>query len=215
MVDCGAIRHLMAAVLVLSVAFCRAQTADSAADSALAVRMCLARQGYREALLNRNEREVLTVRARVDSFDVHLLVDRRSPMTFLDRSSLIKLGYEPAPTETEVNFGGAREPLYTVTPAKLTIGGLLLDSVTVHVTRIDHFVRASGLDPQMSLAGIIGADFLRRCGAVLDIANDRLFLKRPAPEPVAADTTADTAKGFLESIGDKLRKKEQEHNKRR
>ncbi len=191
------------------------RAADTTSGSAtLAVRMCLARQGYREAPLNRTRREVLTVRARVDSFDVRLLVDRRSPMTFVDRAALVELGYEPVPAGTEINFGGTKEPLYTVTPATFTIGGLTLDSTSLHVTRIEHFMRASGVDPQTSLAGIIGADFLRRCSAVLDIAGDRLFLKPPAPEPVVADTTADTATGLLESLGEKLRKREQERNRR-
>ncbi|MBD3241855.1 MAG: hypothetical protein GF331_14800 [Chitinivibrionales bacterium] len=192
-----------------------AQTTDStAADSALAARMCLSRQGYREAVLYRTDREVLTVRARIDSFDVKLLVDRRSPMTFLDRSALVKLGYEPEPAHTEINFGGTIEPLYTLTPAQITIGGLMLDSMTMQVTRLEHIARASGIADDMTLAGVLGADFLRKCGAMLDIANDRLFLRRPAPEPVVADTTADTAKGILETIGEKLRKREAKHNRR-
>lgn len=177
----------------------------------LAVRLILSRGGYREAHLTRNERGALTVRGHLDSSEVTLLIDRRVPATFLDREAVARLGYEPRTTNTEVNLGGGSEPLYALTISTVTIGGLQLDSVEWQVTRVAPFVRASGLPPSASVAGIIGADMLMRCGAILDMPQDILYLHAPDPLPqdtTVADTADSTGGDILKTIGDRIKARE-------
>jgi len=204
----------MLAVFEVALCACLCRAADSAdADQAATdVRRCLAAAGYNEVLLDLSAAGVTTVTVRLDSSRVDLVVDPRAPMTFLDMSVLKRLGYPLEPTGTDISFGGEREPLYTVTPSVLAIGGLVLDSFELKVTRIDHFARAAGIPAGMEIAGILGGAFLRECAALIDLEANRMFLRSPPePEPSADTTAADTTD---ESQLDKIQRRLLEREKR-
>jgi hypothetical protein len=189
----------------------------AAADSTdINLGACLKSAGFAEALLTRTASGAWLAVATLDSFGVKVLVDPRAPYTFLDATTLKKLGYGLTPGRRDVTFDGTREPLYRVPLANFALGGLNADSVWFDVTRIDAVARAAGLDQSVAVAGIIGGDMLRRCDALLDMEHDRLFLRtiRPAPvdtvearyrKPRGKTEATDTLFGELER---RLRKRE-------
>ncbi len=184
---------------------------------AIAVRDCLASAGYNEVFLDRAAVGLSTVTARLDSSEITFVIDPKAPMTFVDMGIAKELGYELEPTGTDVNFGGQREPLYTITPSVTTIGGLQLDALELKVTRIAHFARAAGIPSGLRVGGIFGEAFLRSCATLIDLDNDRMFLRHPPePEPLADTTDVDTGEGSqMDKIRRKLREKESEWNRRR
>jgi hypothetical protein len=197
-----------AVVLAAFVSGAQSQLSDSAS---LVLRMALAEAGYREVPLERTASGALTARAHLDSHEVRLLVDSKEPLTFIDRETVVKLGYSPATTDVDINFGGASEPLYSLTVSRLAIGQLVIDSMRFDVTRVSHVARAAGVGSTESIAGIVGGALLRRCAAMIDISQDRMFLCEPEPElELAADTTSakEPDDNLLRKIGDGLRERE-------
>jgi hypothetical protein len=143
------------------------------------LKAALAKGGYRQVLLSRTSGGAWIATATIDTIAARLLVDHRAPYTFLDGAALRKHGYKPLATKRDVTFGGAREPLYTIILVNFALGELNLDSAAFSVTNIAEVVRAAELDPEEQIAGVIGGDWLRRSDAVIDLANDRMFIRKP------------------------------------
>lgn len=185
---------LTAALVAVAIAAATVAAADST-DTNLGA--CLKAAGYADALLTRTASGAWIAIATFDSFGVKVLVDPHAPYTFLDATTLKKLGYGLIPGKRDVTFEGTREPLYRVPLANFALGSLNADSQWFDVTRIDAVVRAAGLDDKTAVAGIIGGDMLRRCDALLDMEHDRLFLRGPRPAPV------DTVEARYRKVKDK------------
>ncbi len=149
---------------------------------------CLGGAGYRVVSLTRVQSGAFLATATLDSHAVRVILDPGAPYTFLDGEAVRALGYSPESTRKSVSFGGPREPLYRLTLSTFALGTMTTGVTEFGVTRLAEVREAAGLGDSMHLAGIVGRGFLRRCEAMFDIDNDRVFVLEPRPE--IPDTTA-------------------------
>ena len=163
--------------------------ATSTADRKAAAESCLEAQGYTTSQLEQLPSGAFLVDAVLDSTKMKLVVDNKSARTFLDLSRVKKLGYEVEPTTTELSIGTRREPVYRLKDANLKVGTTDMGPLDVSLTKVEYFTRAAGVDSDMDVGGVLGADLLKRCGSVVDFGTNQLFLKPPPVKKAETDTT--------------------------
>jgi hypothetical protein len=194
------------------VAYCLALLAGrvgGAEGPEAAIGACLKGQGYEETPLRTLPGGALLVGAALDSNTMALVVDNKAARTFLELSLVKKLGYEVEPTTTELAIGTRREPVYRLKSASLRIGATDIGPLDVSLTKVEYFARAAGIGADMNVSGVLGADLLKRCRAIVDLGSGRLFLKPPPAEKVVADTTdAEKEPSLFGKLEDRLKSRD-------
>lgn len=190
-----------ACALWVPVAFCAPRTADSLVDG---LNECIVRCGYQTVPLTRTQAGAWLAPVVLDSVRATVLVDPRSPYTLLDSDVLRTLGFSPAPTKKTVSFGGEHEPLYRVRLSRFGLGTARVDSIAFDAALLGPVLRALGIEGQGPIAGIVGSDFLWRCGAVIDLGTSRMFITRIVAPLADSAVTAkkDSTKGKEPLLGD-------------
>jgi predicted aspartyl protease len=165
----------------------------------------LERAGYTRVSLKRMVRGHITVDGRINRKEVKLIVDTATPTTRLDRERVANFG------PIWVSHDIVPERMQLVRSADFdafALGAFNVGSRTVYERSLDACNRDRTLRGEQPVDGLLGADVLRSCGAIIDFASESLFLihgdsagrKAPAASP-PNNAPAFSLKDSLERAG--------------
>jgi hypothetical protein len=142
----------------------------------------LRRDGYGEVQLQRPRPNVLTVTANIDGRSTRLLVDTGwgGAGISLHRDA-IPGGRAEGSAVSNFNTGsrgGVASDVHQARAARLTIGNVQLAAVPLYFGSFAP-LRDPVLQRALGASGIVGAEFLRTCSAVIDLQNLRMYLRPP------------------------------------
>lgn len=156
--------------------FVRQDAPENAARSQVGVR--LKRAGYIEIPLQKVSYSEFELRVKINDTTFHLLLDTGAGLTLVDRS--MAEFAEIALEKTNDLIGGStgREvQLLRGRANSFRAGAFRVENVTLGVIDLSRSNRQLQGAGRASLAGYLGADFLRKYEAVIDCANLKLYLK--------------------------------------
>ncbi len=163
-------RSLM--LIVLAAAFTTPLAAfadESALDSVFAKR------GYVSVPIERGHGKRLSVKGKLHGAELDLMLDFSNDVVLVDIRELRKLDIAAEKTGETVNTPRKTVQFYQGEVLGLEFAGRSTGLMTIYGADIDalYAVRpgAEGLD------GVLGLEFLKSYGAVIDVANMRLYLK--------------------------------------
>ena len=98
----------------------------------------------------------------------NVLVDTGSASTILAADSLFQIGIEPSPEDTLHTIRGVRgiEVVYLRKVDFLEVGGSKV---------VDFEVEVGGMDYGFEIKGIVGMDFLKVAGAIIDLYEMKIY----------------------------------------
>jgi predicted aspartyl protease len=155
------------------------------------LRDSLVRAGYTRVSLKRIARGHITVDGRIDRNEVKLIVDTAAPTSYLDRERVANFG----PIWGSHDIDPERLQLVrSATVDAFALGAFRVGSLTVKDSPLDACNRDRTLRGEEPVDGLLGADVLRSCGAIIDCESEGLFLihgdsagrKAPAALPPTA-----------------------------
>jgi predicted aspartyl protease len=142
----------------------------------------LRRDGYGEVQLERPRPNVLTVAAKIDGRSTRLLVDTGwgGAGISLHRDAAPKMGSGGTPVS---NFntgsrGGVASNVQQARAESVLIGNVQLNAVPIFFGSFEP-LREPVMRRAVGASGIVGAEFLRTCSAVVDLQNLRMYLRPP------------------------------------
>jgi clan AA aspartic protease (TIGR02281 family) len=144
----------------------------------------LRRQGYERLALERSATGQLLTGATVNGSGVTLIVDTGASKTVLDETSARRLGLRAA-TEggvDEATGAGGSMACTSVAVEAFDLPDVSLGPRSVAVVDLGH---ATTRLQEMGIGGIdgvVGADILRHCRAVLEYEPPTLYLRLPGPD---------------------------------
>lgn len=135
-------------------------------------------RGYRRHVYQRNAVGHLVLAGEINRIPAQMLVDTGASKTVVDAQWC--QAHQVPLVETGRHGGGAggvELPIYTVPDVSLTLDGIRIPTDSLVAIDLSHVNRSLAMKGGQPLAGVIGADVLRRQGAVLDYATDSLYLR--------------------------------------
>lgn len=173
------------------------------------------RDGYGSVELRHSGMNEFVVQGTINGRAVRLILDTgaASQNTILTNSFAAFLRTPPHPIkDSGVSMTGRRiEHLRQGTVDSLMLGPVQISNTTVDFGSFEHLARRNPqgmfLVPSLGEAqanrtdadGFLGLGFLQRCGAIIDLANKRLYLKPPGVGRVPQLSAALKAVGFAEA----------------
>jgi predicted aspartyl protease len=139
------------------------------------LRDSLERAGYTRVSLKRIVRSHITVDGRINRKEIKLIVDTAAPSTYLDLERVANFG--PIWFSRDID----PERMRLVRTARVdafALGAFSVGSLTVKHSSQDACNRARTSSGEEPVDGLLGADVLRSCGAIIDCGSDSLFLIR-------------------------------------
>lgn len=137
----------------------------------------LAGRGYVEVELSENTTGQFEVEATLDGERLLLLVDSGSSHTLFSRARLEELGMELEETRIEFSGFGSTQRLQSAQTEDLVIGGASTGPISVFAADLEHLRSRLEQAGSRPVDGVLGADFLGRWSAVLQVKRSKLFLR--------------------------------------
>jgi predicted aspartyl protease len=168
------------------------------------LRDSLERAGYTRVSLKRIARSHITVDGHINRKGVKLIVDTAAPTTSLDRERVANFG----PIWVSGDIDPERMQLFrTASVDAFALGDFSVGSLTVKDSPRDACNRARTSSGEEPVDGLLGADVLRSCGAIIDCASESLFLShgdstgRKAPVALQPDAPVFSLHDSLKRAG--------------
>ncbi len=134
-------------------------------------------QGYQEVQLHKSAVGHFEVDTVVNGHDVLMIIDRGAAKTVLDKQSATELGLDGEACGTAVGAGGSL-PVSMTDIEELSIQSVRLGPMTsVPVVDLSHCNTAMLERGARRVGGVIGADILSEKSAIIQYANNTLYLK--------------------------------------
>jgi predicted aspartyl protease len=137
----------------------------------------LQEKGYAEVELSENTTKHFEVEAVLNGESLLLIVDTGASHTLFSRDRLQALGLDLEETRIEFSGIGKKQRLYSTEVDDLLIGGASTGPISILAADLGHFremLRDSG---SRAADGLLGADFLARWSAILEVKHSRLYLR--------------------------------------
>lgn len=156
--------------------FVRQDAPENASRSQIGTR--LKRAGYSEITLSKVSYSEFELRAKINDTTFHLLLDTGAALTLVDRSMASFAEIPVVKTDTVIGGTTGKEvQLGRGRVRSFKAGSFKVEDVSIGVVDLSHSNRQLQSAGQASLAGYLGADFLRRYEAVIDCSNLKLYLR--------------------------------------
>jgi len=138
----------------------------------------LAGQGFSSIELSQNTAKQFEVEAKLNgTVKLLLIVDTGASMSMLDRDKLEEAGIEWEKTEIELAGFGGSQKLYSAQIANLTIGTAETGQMSIFGADLSELQATQKRMGSRPVDGLIGADFLARYSAVIEVKHSTLFLR--------------------------------------
>src|SRR5687768_10020791 len=130
--------------------------------------------------LDRDAVGLFCIAARIDGAHAILLVDSGATHTILDRDRMARRGVRSveAPTYQVASIGTFVAPIAVTSRAKLELGTLILQDVTLLVVDLQALCRSRLNQGACAIDGILGADLLTQHRAAIAFSEPALYLAR-------------------------------------
>jgi predicted aspartyl protease len=153
----------------------------AAQSPAPALGAALCRLGYSPVPLRVLASGHQLVSATINGNPGTFIVDTGAGASVVHQPALARFGLlAPEGGRTGVAIGAAgRTGVAQLAPAPVVLGGMAIGPVTLFGADIGAVVNTIRQVLRTEVHGVIGQDLLRANGAVVDVANARLFLRRP------------------------------------
>jgi predicted aspartyl protease len=135
-------------------------------------------QGYSEIELSESTAKQFEVEATLnDKIPLLLIVDTGASMTIFDRDKLEDLGIEFEKSQIELMAFGGKQKLYGGQIQNLSIGSASTGPIEIFGADLDDLHDIQKKTGSRKADGLIGADFLSRYSAVIEIKHSKLYLR--------------------------------------
>lgn len=134
-------------------------------------------RGFVEVELSENTAKQFEVEAEINGERFLLIVDTGASHTLLSRERIKDLGLDLEKTNVEFSGIGKRQRLYSTEIEDLQIGGASTGPISIFAADLSHLQKMLRSAGSRAADGLIGADFLTRWSAVLDVKYSKLFLR--------------------------------------
>jgi predicted aspartyl protease len=148
-----------------------------AEDCAASLQAFLLERGYAEIELSENTAKQFEVEAVLQGKPLLLLVDTGASHTLFSKDRLESLGFDLQKTNVEFSGIGKTQRLYSTEIEDLVIGGASTGPISIFAADLEHMreiLRSAG---SREADGLLGADFLTRWSAVVEVKQSRLYLR--------------------------------------
>lgn len=151
--------------MVFSIVYAISQEASTAE--------ALKKAGYTHVDLKKDTYNRFVVNAMLDGKKFKLIIDNSFPETFLDKNTLERHSIEVEETGQDWEVNGDSDDMYVTTIKEIKVGEGTLgeqDIMAVDFEEFDYLedVRADGF---------LGSDFLVRYECLIDLANQKMYIK--------------------------------------
>ena len=133
-------------------------------------------RGFVEVELSENTAKQFEVEAELNGETVLLIIDTGSSHTIFSRDRLKKLGLDLEKTQIEFSGIGKNQRLYSAEIENLQISGASTGPMSILAADLSHVRKMLRSTGSRAVDGLIGADFLSRWSAVLEVKRSKLFL---------------------------------------
>ena len=137
----------------------------------------LQRRGFVEVELSENTAKQFEVEAEINGEPLLLIVDTGASHTIFSRDRIKELGLDLEETQVEFSGIGRTQRLYSTEIKNLRIGGASTGPISIFAADLSHLQKMLRSGGSRAADGLIGADFLTRWSAVLDVKYSTLFLR--------------------------------------
>jgi predicted aspartyl protease len=135
-------------------------------------------QGYSEIELSQSTAKQFEVEATLNgSSPLLLILDTGASMTLFDRDKLEGLGLEFTKTDIDFTGIGGKQRLYSADIKNLEIGSASTGPMTILSADLSDFRKQQKSFGSRPADGLIGADFLSRYSAILEVKHSKLYLR--------------------------------------
>jgi len=135
-------------------------------------------QGFSAIELSQNTAKQFEVEAKLNgTVPLLLVVDTGASMSMLDRDKLEAAGLEWEKTAIELSGFGGTQKLYSAQIANLAIGGAETGPMSIFGADLSDLQATQKRIGSRPVDGLIGADFLARYSAVIEVKHSMLYLR--------------------------------------
>lgn len=152
-----------AAIFASTIAF---SDGDEAAEA-------LKKAGYSYVDLKKDTYKRFVVTAELDGKEFKLIIDHQWDETILDKNALDRHGIEADETGKEWSVNGDEDDLYVTTIKETKVGEGVIGEQDILAVDFEEF---DFLD-NIRADGMLGSDFLVKYSAMIDLTNQRLYIK--------------------------------------
>lgn len=164
-------------VLTLLISLLMPLAAVQAEDCPDSLREFLERKGYVEIELAENTAKQFEVEVTLNGESLLLIVDTGASHTIFSKDRLKKMGLELEKTNIEFTGIGKKQRVYSAQVEDLTISGASTGPIAILAADLSHMramLRGYG---SRQPDGLVGADFLARYSAVLEVKYSKMYLR--------------------------------------
>ena len=152
-----------------------AAAAPACADSLGAF---LKAEGFSAVELSQNTAKQFEVEAKLNgSIPLLLVVDTGASMSMLDRDKLEEAGLEFEKTDLQMTGLGGNQKLYSTQISNLSIGSADTGQMSIFGADLSDLQETQRKIGSRPVDGLIGADFLARYSAVIEVKHSMLYLR--------------------------------------
>jgi predicted aspartyl protease len=137
----------------------------------------LADRGFVEIELSENTAKQFEVEAELNGEILLLILDTGASHTLFSRDRLEDLGLDLERTRIEFSGIGKKQRLYSTEIRNLKIGSASTGPISIFAADLSHFQEMLRNTGSRAADGLIGADFLSRWSAVIEVKHSKLFLR--------------------------------------
>jgi predicted aspartyl protease len=151
--------------------------AAQAEDCPGSLKEFLEARGYVEIELAENTAKQFEVHVTMNGEKLLLIVDTGASHTLFSRNRLKKMGLELEKTNVEFSGIGKKQRLYSTQIDGLEIAGTSTGPIAIFAADLSHMRQMLRGYGSRAPDGLIGADFLARYSAILEVKYSKMYLR--------------------------------------